>query len=239
MGDKLLFLSVVLAALVLLCLPGCRKGEKTTPPPQSRALGSTGESGKKDESGAGGEGRTLTIGLDAAVQTRETGASSTSAKMLKDLKGKEVLLSLRKDLRVFPEDFNLGRLQEQFPSDANTREVLQVIEEFFKGLAMKKIDIDTLHPEWKESIVRSLQYHLDKGYLPLSLRTGKIEISEAEAHGDVRLFGDPGIAEGEVFLERYGEKWYITDIQIDLSLLAEKYKRETTFEPSTFKWMGR
>jgi hypothetical protein len=54
---------------------------------------------------------------------------------------------------------------------------------------------------------------------------------------NLRLFGSPGVSAGELYLERSGGRWYISDLQVDFQRMAQEYVREEEeYYPSTYGW---
>jgi hypothetical protein len=61
--------------------------------------------------------------------------------------------------------------------------------------------------------------------------------SAGTAWMNIRLFGSPGVAEGELYLTESEGKWYVSDIQVGFPFLGEAYERDTEkFIPSVYGW---
>ena len=183
--------------------------------------------------------KTIKISL-SEKETENIQKKQTSNLLAVELKGTDSLLPLINNITVIPEDFQIGPLQQKYPIDENERNILSIINSFFLSLSKKIIEEKYIHPDWRSVIVHSLQYHIDKGNLPVSIRTGKIYLSgNTGARANIRLYGNPGISEGEVYLERKDGKWYISDIQIDFTILSLIYNKDyDVFEPAVFRWLN-
>ena len=62
-------------------------------------------------------------------------------------------------------------------------------------------------------------------------------MTEDQAHVALRLFGEPGRAAGEAYLEATADGWRIADLQLDLHRLAQPYTAAAEFEPSVTRWL--
>ena len=71
----------------------------------------------------------------------------------------------------------------------------------------------------------------------MEVRIGRVSVEAETGRTNIRLFSNTGTAEGEVFLEKQGETWYIADMHIDLYHLSREYAPEGKFEPSTYRWL--
>ncbi len=157
------------------------------------------------------------------------------------------LLSLHSGL-VLPEDFKIGPLADLAASGKNEREIASVAGSFLDGLKEGKVIAEAIDSNVREELDRSLQYYLEQGLVPLSYRLGSITIPPAEpsdeaqsqpkrAWMNIRLFGSPGVCEGELYLLASAGRWYISDLQINLDGLSQSYTREQEkYYPSIYGW---
>ena len=159
------------------------------------------------------------------------------------------LLSLD-SVQVLPEDFKIGPLADLVGIDRNTVEMVTVSTRFLNALQKGTVDQETLHAEVREELTTSIRYYLERDLIPVNYRIGAIT-TESYTEGDqqqsplqysgawmnIRLFGTPGVAEGELYLERSGSRWYVSDLQIDFETIGEQYvKEEEAYYPSTYGW---
>jgi len=110
---------------------------------------------------------------------------------------------------------------------------------FLDGLAAGRLEEEVLLPEDRQELARSLEYYLDLGLRPKRFRLGTVYFDRpAEAAWlNIRLFGAPGVAEGELYLAASGGRWYVSDIQTGFALLAEPYVGRTEkYIPSAYGW---
>ncbi|MBN1797268.1 MAG: hypothetical protein JW822_01735 [Spirochaetales bacterium] len=149
--------------------------------------------------------------------------------------------SLSPQARIVVEDFKIGPLQDFLIGQYDRLKAALVVNDFFKGLAKKEIKLDLIKNEMRTEIERSLAYPLSQGLLPESIRIGRIlPESTDEISVNVRVFKGQSVTEGEIYLVKDNGEWVIIDLQIGLTLLAEKYNKETEpFSPTSYKWLLR
>jgi hypothetical protein len=137
---------------------------------------------------------------------------------------------------VVARDFRIGPLD--VPAAGGRTEASQVLSRFLDAMTRGEVAGDLLDPESRERITRSLTYFIDKGILPTRYRVGELrDAGESEILANVRLFGAPGVAEGEVYLVHAESGWMVGDLQIGLALLAEPYEPpQAPFVPSSYEY---
>lgn len=143
---------------------------------------------------------------------------------------------------VIPEDFRVGPLEDRLSPAATEQKILKASESFLEALASGRFEAETVLPENREELRRSLGYYIAEGLVPTGYRLGAIFFEEGpalpgSAWMNLRLYGSPGIAEGEMYLAASEGRWYIADIQADFQLLGQPYAQETKkFVPSVYGW---
>ena len=151
---------------------------------------------------------------------------------------------------ILPEDFKIGPLADLVGVERNTLEMISVSTRFLNSLEQGTVDRQSLHGEVREELTSSIRYYLERDLIPLNYRIGVITTelhSEGEqepakpqrrsAWMNVRLFGSPGVSEGELYLERSGGRWYISDLQIYFEGMGQKYVREQEqYYPTIYGW---
>jgi hypothetical protein len=162
------------------------------------------------------------------------------------------LLPLESPTRL-PEDVRIGPLTDLLtPAGAAERQIVRVANRVLEGLSAGKVIEQALLPDVRDDLGRSLQYSIDQGLIPRNFRLGAIYFEEdtaayateggparpaGTAWLNVRLFGDPGAAEGELYLSSSGGEWYVSDLQVAFPLLAEPYERSgEKYIPSVYGW---
>jgi len=151
------------------------------------------------------------------------------------------LFSLSPQQRIVVEDFKIGPLQDFLIGQYDRVKAAQVVNDFFTSLSKKQIEQKLIKTEMRTEIERSLTYSLKQGLLPENFRIGKIlpETSD-EISVNIRVFRGQSVTEGEIYLVKDNGEWMIIDMQIGLTLLAEKYDKDTEpFSPSSYKWLLR
>jgi hypothetical protein len=151
---------------------------------------------------------------------------------------------------ILPEDFKIGPLADLVGVDRNSLEMISVTTRFLNALEEGTVAEQSLQEEVREELTTSIRYYLERGLIPVNYRIGVIttqSYSEGEqnpamlqhrsAWMNIRLFGSPGVSEGELYLERSGGRWYISDLQIDFERMGQEYVREQEqYYPTTYGW---
>ncbi len=139
--------------------------------------------------------------------------------------------------RLLPHDYEIGPLQDLLAAGGTEREVLDTLLSFLGSLAEGKIAEAALASERRQSLSRSLRFHVRDGRLPHAARIGAVTVTEDQVYVALRLFGEPGRVAGEAYLEATPDGWRIADLQLDLHRLAQPYQVAAEFEPSAARWL--
>ncbi len=170
-----------------------------------------------------------------------TAAASTApvVRESRPVQQRDQILGLRGGNVYSPEDFEIGVLQG-YSEDRDVQIVLSRIRSFQAGLSAKEMPLSDIHPIWREQAQRSLGFHLERGHIPLDVRIGLVDIyMTSRARANIRLIGEPGVAFGEIYLDRSEDTWLISDLQVDMADLADVHeKREGLFEPSVYRMLN-
>jgi hypothetical protein len=159
------------------------------------------------------------------------------------------LLILESSL-ILPEDFKIGPLANLVGIDRSTQEMVSVATRFLNGLQKEAVAIETLHKDVREELTNSVNYYLNQELIPITYRIGTITTQSQQgsdqnsplgqqktAWMNIRLFGSPGVCEGELYLENSGGRWYISDLQTNFELLKRAYSQEQEkYYPSAYGW---
>ena len=143
----------------------------------------------------------------------------------------------RRAPRMLPHDYEIGPLQDLLATGRTERETLATLISFLAALAEGTIAEAAIVPDRRQSLARSLQFHVRDGRLPHAARIGAVTVTEDQIHVALRLFGEPGRVAGEAYLEASADGWRIADLQLDLHRLAQPYTAPAKFEPSAARWM--
>jgi hypothetical protein len=159
------------------------------------------------------------------------------------------LLSLESS-QVLPQDFEIGPLADLVGIDRSRQEMVSVTTRFLDALQEGSVPVESLHNSVREELASSISYYLKKDLIPVTYRIGAIT-TESQGGGDqnssalqrrtawmnIRLFGSPGVCEGELYLEKSGGRWYVSDLQINFEMLEQSYSREQErYYPSAYGW---
>ncbi|MDE0023271.1 MAG: hypothetical protein OXP69_02545 [Spirochaetaceae bacterium] len=143
----------------------------------------------------------------------------------------------RRAARLLPHDYEIGPLQDLLATGRTEREVLDTLLSFLGSLAEGKIAEAAIASDRRQSLSRSLQFHLRDGRLPHAARIGAVTVTDDQVYVALRLFGEPGRVAGEAYLEATPAGWRIADLQLDLHRLAQPYEVPAAFEPSATRWL--
>lgn len=232
----------VLPLILLLCLVACTRGRNQSsqdqPPGQPV---STPEPAADSEAGEVSSKREITLAQAAPPEQPQLAAAQQSEQ--------QRLLALE-SLQILPEDFKIGPLADLVGVDRNTLEMVSVSARFLNALLERRVEGESLHAEVKDELTISIRYYLERNLIPVDYRIGAIT-TESYAEGEqnssvshrrtawmnLRLFGSPGVSEGELYLERSGGRWYVSDLQIDFEGMGREYVPEQEqYYPSTYGW---
>ncbi len=236
---------LVLAALTFCSRKPSETGQNNGSPPEQPAARSADEetAGGRAEESPGQVVSKREITLSRQQSNPEPQPDTPVIKQSEEQK----LLSLYSGL-VLPEDFNIGPLADLMASGKSEREIASVAGRFLEGLKEGKVIAETIDSNVREELDRSLQYYLEQGLVPRSYRLGSITMPPTEpsdeaqsqpkrAWMNIRLFGSPGVCEGELYLLATAGRWYISDLQINLDGLHQSYTREQEkYYPSIYGW---
>ncbi len=149
------------------------------------------------------------------------------------------LLAVGRDGRVLPEDFKIGPLGDVQAADKGQEQAVQAAGQFLTALAGGKVDKDLISEDARDSMAGTLGFGLSRGDTPKSWRLGRPRTrADGEVTAAVRLFGQKGTSEGEIYVARTGSKWLVSDLQIslaDLAVASEKPKEK--FLPLDYRWL--
>jgi hypothetical protein len=230
----------VLLIILLLSTGSCtRKDDQTeaktqeTPRPSERSdAGDTGEVVSKRE-----------------ITLTETKPAAQAQPAVTEQPEQQRLLVLESS-QVLPEDFKIGSLANLEGIDRSTQEMVSVATRFLNGLQEGNVVIETLHDSVREELTNSINYYLNQELIPITYRIGAITTQSQQGNDEnppvdqdktawmnIRLFGSPGVCEGELYLENSGGRWYISDLQTNFELLKRAYSREQEkYYPSVYGW---
>lgn len=143
--------------------------------------------------------------------------------------------------RVVPEDYLIGPLENEQSNDYRVTQVLKTVNGFFRDLRREEINEEWIHPTARLLLVAAFQFYLDEEAIPDVVRIGKVEFSGKTAKINLRFYREEGITDGEAILEEVGDgkesKWLLTDIQVDLMQLLDKYTpSKEPFEPGAYNF---
>ena len=230
-----------LLAAAALVVVGCQRAadepaaQHGTAPPDSAVPVAPAE-GAQANTAAGGQARTR-IAVEAASAAARSPDSRVPEETLAAASGPPPALRATDTAPLMPEDFAIGPLQDTVAGAADQRAVAEIVVRFLRGLAAGEVPAELVDAAVRDDVRRSLEPELQQGLLPSSARVGVIDGEGEAAWANVRLFAS-GRVEGEIYLWRRAEGWWITDVQIDLNGLQLPYEgRGEAFFPSSYRWL--
>jgi hypothetical protein len=174
--------------------------------------------------------REITLTQAAPEQPDQTPASQTEQQQLLTLESAAVL----------PEDFKIGPLADLVGVDRNTREMVSTATRLLNALGKGNVAAESLEKNVREELTNSIDYYLQQELIPLTYRIGAVSMETGEQHSawmNIRLFGSPGVTEGELYLEKTGGRWYVSDLQINFEMMKEEYTPEQEkYFPANYGW---
>jgi hypothetical protein len=232
-----------LLLILLLFVVTCARtrNNKTEDRPPTAAPSAAPEQTAEGEAGAVLSKREITLTKAAPGQQPQPATAQQS---------EEQRLLLLESVQILPEDFKIGPLADLVGIDRSSHEMISVATRFLNALQEGTVDGQSLHAEVREELTTSIRYYLERDLIPVNYRIGAIT-TESSAETDqqqslpqshtawmnLRLFGSPGVSEGELYLERSGGRWYVSDLQLDFEAMGEQYEREQEqYYPSTYGW---
>ena len=206
----------------------------TAPPNSAVPLASVAEG--QANIAAGGQARTR-IAVEPPSAAAPSPDSRVPAETLSATSGPPPALRATDTEPLMPEDFAIGPLQDTVAGAADQRAVAEIVVRFLRGLAAGEVSAELVDASVRDDVRRSLEPELQQGLLPSSARVGVVDAEGEAAWANVRLFAG-GRVEGEIYLRRRAEGWWIADVQIDLNGLQLPYEgRAETFFPSSYRWL--
>ncbi len=134
--------------------------------------------------------------------------------------------------RRAPEDFRIGPLETGGSEDAAYRKLDAVCA----GLVQGKVETGSIDPTRAAGLSERLADQLERGGKPSDYRIGRLQVlPDGSAWARVRFFLPAGSVEGEAYLTLRTDGWFVTDMQIDLSMAKAGPKREEPFLPSPYR----
>jgi hypothetical protein len=230
----------VLLIILLLSAVSCTrkdnqteaKTEETPMPPEKSNAGDTGEVVSKRE-----------------ISLTETKPATQAQPDITE-QPEQLRLLVLESSQVLPEDFKIGSLANLVGVDRSTQEMVSAATRFLNGLQEGSVAIETLHNSVREELTNSINYYLNQELVPITYRIGAITTQSQQGSDEnppvdqdrtawmnIRLFGSPGVCEGELYLENSGGRWYISDLQTNFELLKRAYSPEQEkYYPSAYGW---
>jgi hypothetical protein len=153
--------------------------------------------------------------------------------------GMTSLIAVGTASRFLPEDFKIGMLSAPSELAGDEKSAISAVETFLAALIKGKVAQDMLAPETSSAVSKSLSFALSQGNTPSSYRIGRPKKKDGgEIAFNVRLFGEEGTAEGEIYVSSVDKRWLVSDFQISLTELAVKREKANgKFFPSSYRWL--
>ncbi len=220
--QKSKLLIFILLFLLFVLFFSCKKNENTD---QNSISDTTIESETSNKS-------TLVFGEDREKVSLGKGLLSEDEGFTEIEKGdiKGQLFSLDSS-PVIPEDMVIGTLLKYNNADNGTFRF--AIISFFTDLGMGQLNLDVIHPLWRDNIQKLYGNSLFEQYY--TIRIGDMVIKNGISITNIRLIGKTGRASGSVSADYFDSQWLLSDVSIDISQLEDIYLREDLeFNPLSY-----
>ncbi|MBN2738148.1 MAG: hypothetical protein JXR70_14285 [Spirochaetales bacterium] len=136
---------------------------------------------------------------------------------------------------VYPEDYLIGSLYNPAESSLENKSIAQRTMDFLNQLKKYELSENALKSASIVKIRSLLSSILDKQIELLSYRIGSITTNDTASRVNIRLWSKLATVEGELYLSKAENNWYIEDIQVDIMDLAfKKEKKDEAFMPSSY-----
>lgn len=232
---------ITAVATVVLVLGGClgraeSSGTGTSAEDASIDNASEAATEADTEENAGVRDRTITLAPDTSpTQNSEAKVPEAPATASRRARNREFVVAEEPGDGLLPAEHSIGPLADRYSDDSNRRAIYRRVAQFLATLAEGEMPTDSILPESRTSIRRTLDYVLSEGLLPEDYAIGAIVFDSDRARLNVSLYGEPGLTAGEVSVAAAEGRWYISDIQIDFAALAVEPTVEQ-FEPVSYDW---
>lgn len=150
--------------------------------------------------------------------------------------GPFALFSLSPLKLEFPQDFDLGAVQGQYPADEEERSLALAAYSFLESLKKGKIDPGTVVDEELPKLTRTLYPFVKQNRSITEFRLGLLKRDGDEAQAHATLYSEQGSAIAEIYLSKSGAAWKVEAFNADFDSLDKPAKKTADrFEPGEYK----
>lgn len=223
---------LMLLPALLAGLAGCVRNERTASPTPTAAPATAPTAGTPAAERP--RPQALSLRDPAAGTAQQTAAPAAPSQPPPDTPSTGPdLLETDRGSAVAPRDFRIGSL---WVAQAGQNDAERVLTQFLDSLVKGQAETDLLEDASRDRLVRTLDYYQNRR--PDHYRIGVLqEAADGEVLANVRLFGHPGVAEGEVYLTRSDAGWRVADLQVAFAMLDQTYTAPAEpYVPSTFEY---
>jgi hypothetical protein len=141
--------------------------------------------------------------------------------------------------RLMAEDFKIGPLQDNIATPEDFKKAHDCVTKFLESVMKKEPDYSLVAANARDQLKAAISYPLQQGYVPQDFRIGKMAFEgENEIRANIRLFRGDAITEGEIYIMKTDEAWYVNDLQVGFTLLAQKYEKpKEPFMPGSYQFL--
>jgi len=148
------------------------------------------------------------------------------------------LLSLGAQDGILPEDFQIGPLGAARLLGDEERTAYRTAVTLLDAFARGRIERAAISAGSREALAGTLAFALEQGNRPTAWRLGPPRALDADLVANLRLLGEDGSAEGELYARREGGEVLVSDLQIDPARMrVPRARPDRTFFPSPYRWL--
>jgi hypothetical protein len=171
----------------------------------------------------------------AAKQSAVPGPRS-SAQPQATQSGPFALFSLSPLKLAFPQDFDIGAVQGEYPGDDDERTAALAAYAFLESLKSGTLDPSTVVADELPKITQTIHPFTKKNLPLVDFRLGLLKRDGDEAQAHAALYSKEGMAIAEIYLAKSGAAWKVEAFSADFDSLDKPVKKpDARFEPGEYK----
>ncbi len=160
---------------------------------------------------------------DSAAAEEEAAADPSGRVTRQDLRGTVFFLHTRQKRIVEPVHQVIGELAPLMTAGEGEGKIYSMITDFLESFKDGVIKEKLFEKGSSDNVIRILKGAAESGYRPERWFIGKLQdLGGGEGGIPLLLKKDGAEAAGAVYVVKSGDTWYISDIQVDFSILGDE-----------------